>query len=90
MTNSLYPSSQYSGHLTMQGSQAKVTWTSVSPAPTAGGYALTYASENLTISPAVAPAAATISGSFDWTSAANCNGSTNVCHGSVADCLTPN
>jgi len=49
----------------------------------------TYASENLTISPAVAPAAATISGSFDWTSAANCTGTTNVCHGSVADCLTP-
>lgn len=90
MTNSLYPSSQYSGRFTMAGTQAKATWTSVTPAPTAGGYALTYISENLTVTPAVGSAAATISGSFDWRSAASCTGTTNVCHGSVVDCLTPN
>jgi hypothetical protein len=90
MTNSLYPSSQYAGYFTMQGNQATVTWTSVNPAPTVAGYSLTYKAENLTITPAVAPAAATISGSFDWHSGAGCDGTTNVCHGSVANCLTPN
>jgi hypothetical protein len=91
MTNSLYPSSQYSGHLSMDGTQAKVTWTTVSPAPVVSGRALTYTSENLTIRPAVAPATATISGSFAWTSAYPCSGTTNVCHGTVASgCLTPN
>lgn len=91
MTNSLYPGSQYSGHFSMEGTQAKVTWTSVNPDPSAGGRALTYTSEDLTISPAVAPATPTISGSFAWNSAYPCTGTTNVCHGSVASgCLTPN
>jgi hypothetical protein len=91
MTNSLYPSSQYSGRFTMEGSQAKVSWTSVSPAPVVSGYALTYTSESLTIRPAVAPAPPTISGSFAWSNAYPCTGTTNVCHGSVASgCLTPN
>jgi hypothetical protein len=84
MTNSLYPGSQYSGYFTMVGAQATVTWTSVVPAPSAVGYALTYTGENLTISPGA------ISGSFDWSSAALCTGTTNVCNGSAAsDCLTP-
>lgn len=91
MSNSLYPSSQYTGRFTMSGSQAKVTWTSVEPAPIAGGHALTYTSENLTIVPAASPAPATLSGSFDWNSAYPCTGTTNVCHGSIAaGCPTPN
>jgi hypothetical protein len=85
MTNSLYPDSLYSGYFTMDGAQAKVTWTSVVPAPAAVGGALTYTGENLTISPGA------ISGSFDWSSAASCTGTTNVCNGSVpSGCLTPN
>jgi len=91
MTNSLYPSSQYAGHFTMLGNNAQVTWTSVTPAPTVLGYTLSYASENLTIIPAVAPATGTISGSFDFSISAPCTGTTNVCHGSIASgCLTPN
>jgi hypothetical protein len=92
MTNSLYPSSQYSGSFSMEGTQAKVTWTSVDPAPSVSGYALTYTSEDLTVSPAVAPdAAPTISGSFAWSSAYPCTGTTNVCNGGAAsDCLIPN
>jgi hypothetical protein len=66
MTNSVYPASQYAGHFTMVGNNAQVTWTSVTPAPTVLGATLTYTSENLTIIPAVAPAAATISGSFNF------------------------
>jgi hypothetical protein len=85
MTNSLYPSSQYSGYFTMVGTQATVTWTSVAPAPLVSGYALTYTAENLTISPGA------ISGSFNWNSAYPCTGTTNVCNGSAAlNCLTPN
>jgi hypothetical protein len=75
----------------MNGSQAKVTWTTVVPSPFVSGRALTYTSENLTIVPAVAPAPATLSGSFAWNSAYPCSGTTNVCHGSVpAGCLAPN
>jgi len=37
MTNTTYPGSQYSGHFTMAGSEAKVTWDSVSPTPTQAG-----------------------------------------------------
>jgi hypothetical protein len=91
MTNSLYPGSQYAGHFTMVGSNAEVTWTSVTPAPTVLGTTLTYTSEALTIIPAVAPATATISGSFNFHSSSPCDGTTNVCHGSIAaGCLTPN
>ena len=90
-TNSLYPASQYAGYFTMQGDRASVTWTSVSPAPTVAGRALTYTSENLTVTPAAGTASATLSGSFAWSSAAACAGTTNVCHGSVAaGCPTPN
>jgi len=91
MTNSLYAGSVYSGYFTMEGTQAKVTWTTVDPTPVVSGHALTYSSESLTITPAVAPATATISGSFAWSSAYPCTGTTNVCHGSIAaGCLTPN
>ena len=91
MTNSLYPKSQYAGVFSMDGTQAKVTWSTVTPAPMVSGRVLTYTSESLTISPAVAPATVgTISGSFDWNSAYPCTGTTNVCHGSVpAGCLSP-
>ena len=91
MTNSLYPTSHYAGQFSMVGTQAKVIWTTSTPAPIVSGYALTYAAENLTIAPAVPPAAAKLSGSFDWSSAYPCTGTTNVCSGSVASgCLTPN
>jgi hypothetical protein len=91
MTNSVYPSSQYAGHFTMVGNNAEVTWTSVTPAPTVLGATVTYTSENLTIIPAVAPATATISGSFNFSTSSPCTGTTNVCHGSIASgCLTPN
>lgn len=74
----------------MTGTQAKVTWTIVDPAPISGGFALTYTSEDLTISAGVAPAAGTISGNFAWNSAYPCSGITNVCNGSVATgCPTP-
>lgn len=86
MTNSLYPSSQYSGDFTMDGTQAKVTWTSVNPAPISAGHALTYTSEDLTIT-----APDTLSGSFAWSNAYGCTGTTNMCHGDVASgCTTPN
>jgi hypothetical protein len=86
MTNSVYPSSTYSGHFTMEGSTAKITWDSVTPTPTAAGYALTYTGETL----AIATASSKLSGSFSWHSAANCDGTTNVCAGTVpAGCLTP-
>ncbi len=91
MTNSLYPTSLYAGQFSMVGTQARVTWTSATPAPIVSGYALTYTAESLTITRAVAPATATLSGSFDWNSAYPCSGTTNVCSGSVASgCLTPN
>lgn len=91
MTNSVYPSSQYTGHFTMVGNNAEVTWTSVNPAPTVLGTTLTYTSENLTIIPGVAPATGTISGSFNFHSSSPCDGTTNVCHGSIAGgCPTPN
>lgn len=91
MTNSLYPGSLYSGRFVMEGGTAKVTWASVAPAPVVGGRALGYTAESLTIRPAVAPAHATISGSFDWSSAYPCTGTTNVCSGSIAaGCATPN
>jgi hypothetical protein len=91
MTNSLYPGSQYAGHFTMVGSDARVTWTSVTPAPTVLGYTLSYTSENLTIVPGVAPATGTISGSFDFDLSAPCAGTTNLCHGSLpGGCATPN
>ena len=90
MTNSLYPGSVYSGRFSMVGAQARVTWTSVIPAPSVLGRTLTYTSESLTITPAVAPAAATLAGSFNWSTASPCGGTTNVCHGSVAaGCLNP-
>jgi hypothetical protein len=90
MTNSIYPGSTYTGHFTMAGSNAKVTWDSVDSAPTVAGYALTYTGEDLTITPAVAPATSTVSGSFTWHSAAGCDGTTNVCSGTVAaGCPTP-
>jgi hypothetical protein len=85
MTNSLYAGSQYSGYFTTQGTQATVTWTSVNPAPTSAGYALTYTSENLVIA-----APGTLSGSFGWSSGYGCTGTTNICHGSVSSgCATP-
>jgi hypothetical protein len=91
MTNSLYPGSVYSGYFTMAGTEAQVTWTSVVPAPLVSGRSLTYTSESLTIVPGVPPATGTLSGSFVWSSAYPCTGTTNVCHGSVASgCLTPN
>jgi hypothetical protein len=91
MTNSVYPGSLYSGHFTMVGSDAQITWTSVTPDPTVLGYTLSYTSENLTLVPGVAPAAGTISGSFDFSMSAPCVGTTNVCHGSLpGGCATPN
>jgi hypothetical protein len=75
----------------MEGTQAKLTWASVVPAPTTiGGASLLYTSEDLTVTPASGSAAATVSGSFNWT-AGSCNGTTNVCHGALpSGCLTPN
>ena len=90
MTNSLYSSSTYTGHFRMAGDHAEVIWTSVDPAPKVGGRALTYTSESLAITPAAASPTGVLSGSFDWSSAYPCTGTTNVCHGSVASgCLTP-
>jgi hypothetical protein len=91
MTNSVYPGSQYAGHFTMVGTNAAVTWTSVTPAPTVLGATLTYTSEALTIVPGVGGAPGTISGSFNFSMSSPCTGTTNVCHGSIAaGCLTPN
>lgn len=87
MTSSLYPSSRYEGTFAMEGTQASVTWTSVSPAPISGGHALTYTSESLTIT---APGG-NVSGSFTWSNAYGCTGTTNVCHGAIAaGCTSPN
>jgi hypothetical protein len=86
MTNSLYPASQYVGQFTMEGKKARVTWTSVDPAPSVGGSALSYTSESLTIAPG-----SLLWGRFEWSSASPCSGTTNVCHGTVPEgCLTPN
>jgi hypothetical protein len=86
MTNTVYPDSVYSGQFTMKGTRASVTWTSVDPVPSAAGKALTYTSEDLTVAPA-----SIISGSFAWSNAGGCSGTTNVCHGSLAaGCPTPN
>jgi hypothetical protein len=90
MANTVYPSAKYTGHFAMSGSQAKVIWDLIDPAPSAAGYALTYTAVNLVITPGATVAASTIIGSFAWHSAANCDGATNVCNGAVpAGCLTP-
>jgi hypothetical protein len=90
MTNSVYTGPTYTGHFAMEGSNAKVVWDSVSPAPTAAGYALTYTAEDITIIPGATQATSVISGTFSWTSAAACEGTTNICNGAVpAGCPTP-
>jgi hypothetical protein len=90
MTNSLYAGSIYTGHFVMAGTSAKVLWDAVDPLPTAASYALSYTAEDLTVTPATASAPSTIVGSFTWHSAYPCDGTTNVCTGSVpAGCLTP-
>jgi hypothetical protein len=90
MANTVYPSSLYTGHFVMAGSQAKVIWDSVDPAPSAAGYAFSYTAVNLVITPGATVATSTIVGSFNWHSAADCDGTTNVCNGTVpAGCLTP-
>ena len=90
MTNSIYTGPIYAGHFAMAGSQAKVIWDSVTPAPTAATYAITYTSEDLTITPGTTVGSSTIVGTFTWHSAAGCDGTTNVCNGSVpAGCPTP-
>ena len=90
MTNSLYTGSIYTGHFVMAGTSAKVLWDGVDPPPTAAGYALSYTEFDLTVTPATTSAPATIVGSFTWHSAAACDGTTNVCNGTVpAGCLTP-
>jgi hypothetical protein len=74
----------------MVGTNAKVTWDSVVPAPTSAGYALTYTAEDLTIVPGPTPDTSALFGTFTWQSAAACGGTTNVCHGAVpAGCPTP-
>jgi hypothetical protein len=84
MINSIYPSSVYTGHFVVTGASTKVIWDSESPALTSTGYALTYTAEDLTIAPG------TLSGSFTWHSGAGCDGTTNVCNGSVpTGCATP-
>ena len=86
MTNSVYQGPIYTGHFTVDGSQVKVTWDSVDPTPSAAGHALTYTGEDLTITPATA----SLAGTFSWQSAAGCDGTTNVCNGTVpAGCPTP-
>jgi hypothetical protein len=90
MTNSVYPGSVYTGHFTMAGSNAQVTWDSVAPTPTSAGYALTYTAESLTIVPGPTPETSALFGTFAWHSGAACDGTTNVCSGSVpAGCPTP-
>jgi len=90
MTDSLYSGSAYSGHFVMAGGKAKVLWDSVNPAPTILGSALSYTGEDLSITPGATAATSTIVGSFTWHSAANCDGTTNVCNGSIpAGCPTP-
>ena len=84
MINSVYPSSVYAGHFVVAGDSAKVIWDSETPALTSTGYALTYTAEDLTIAPG------TLSGSFTWHSGAACDGTTNVCNGSVpTGCAIP-
>jgi hypothetical protein len=84
MINSIYPSSVYTGHFVVTSAGTKVIWDSESPALTSTGYALTYTAEDLTIAPG------TLSGSFTWHSGAGCDGTTNVCNGSVpTGCATP-
>jgi hypothetical protein len=86
MTNSVYPGSTYTGHFTVAGSEAKVTWDSVDPTPSAAGHDLTYTGEDL----AITLATSALAGTFDWHSAAGCDGTTNVCSGTVpAGCATP-
>src|SRR5450631_883322 len=90
MTASLYSGSAYSGHFVMAGGKAKVLWDSVNPAPTILGSALSYTGEDLSITPGATAATSTIVGSFTWHSAASCDGTTNVCNGSIpAGCPTP-
>jgi hypothetical protein len=77
MINSIYPSSVYAGHFVVEGALTKVIWDSQS-------HALTYTAEDLTIAPG------TLSGSFTWHSGAACDGTTNVCNGSLpTGCATP-
>ena len=74
----------------MAGGKAKVIWDSVAPAPTILTYALSYTSEDLAITPGTTAATSTIVGSFAWHSAADCDGTTNVCNGAIpAGCPTP-
>jgi hypothetical protein len=90
MTNSLYSGSTYSGYFSWDGTQGKITWTSVTPSPMVAGHALTYSSEDLTIIPWSHGTPGTVWGSFDWSSAYPCTGTTNVCRGNAASsCLTP-
>jgi hypothetical protein len=90
MTASIYPSSTYTGHFVMAGGKAKVFWDSVSPAPSILTYALTYTGEDLAIMPGATAATSTIAGTFTWHSAADCDGTTNVCSGALpAGCPTP-
>ena len=90
MTNSVYSGSVYTGHFTMAGSNAQVTWDSVAPTPSSAGYALTYTAESLTIVPGATPETSALFGTFSWHSGAACDGTTNVCSGSVpAGCPTP-
>jgi hypothetical protein len=90
MTNSIYSGSVYAGHFVMAGASAKVTWDSVVPPPTSVGYSLTYTAEDLTITPGATAATSTLSGTFSWHSGAGCDGTTNVCSGTVAaGCPTP-
>ena len=91
MNNSLYPDCVYTGYFTMTGTQAKITWTQVVPAPLVAGRTLTYTSEDLTIAAGADGGGGILSGTFAWGSSAPCTGTTNVCHGSVpAGCPTPN
>jgi hypothetical protein len=84
MTNSIYPNSTYAGHFIVTGDNAKVAWDSVTPGLASAGYALTYTAEDLIIAPG------TLSGNFTWHSGAACDGTTNVCNGSVpSGCPTP-
>ncbi len=90
MTNSIYSGSVYAGHFVMAGTNAKVIWDSVDPPPTSVGYALSYTAEDLTLTPGATAAASTLFGTFTWHSAAECDGTTNVCSGTVsAGCPTP-
>ena len=91
MTASIYAGSTYTGHFVMAGGKAKVFWDSVAPAPTILTYALSYTGEDLAITPGATAATSTIVGSFTWHSAADCDGTTNVCNGAIptGGCPTP-